>query len=61
MAYNESAKKATLKYMAKTYDRLELQIKKGMKEIYREQAEKKGMSLNAYIINLLEKERGEDT
>lgn len=43
-----------MKYQAKTYDRLELQLKKGMKEVYRVQAKKHGLSLNAYIISLLD-------
>ncbi|OUN12603.1 hypothetical protein [Flavonifractor sp. An91] len=54
MPYSESQKKATMKYMEKAYDRLELQLKKGMKEVYRAQAAAHGMSLNAYIISLLE-------
>lgn len=54
MPYSEAQKKATRKYMEKTYDRLELQLKKGTKEKYRNQAEAHGMSLNAYIISLLE-------
>lgn len=56
MAYSEAQKRATLKYKAKAYDRLELQLKKGKKEEYRAQAEKRGMSLNAYIISLIEKD-----
>ena len=54
MPYSESQKKATMKYMEKAHDRLELQLKKGMKEVYRAQAAAHGMSLNAYIISLLE-------
>lgn len=56
MAYSEAQKRATIKYKAKTYDRVELQIKKGMKDIYKAQAEKRGLSLNAYIVNLIEKD-----
>lgn len=61
MAYSEAQKKATMKYMEKTYDRLELQLKKGMKEVYRAQAKEHGMSLNAYIISLLEADAKKDT
>ena len=61
MPYNEAQKNATRKYMEKTYDRLELQLKKGMKEIYRAQAAEHGMSLNAYIISLLEADRNNTT
>lgn len=59
MPYSEAQKKATLKYRDKAYDRIEIQTKKGMKEVYQTQAANHGMSLNAYIIHLLEKDRGE--
>ena len=58
MPYSEASKNATKKYLAKTYDRLELQLKKGKKDEYRKQAKEHNMSLNAYIIALLEKDRG---
>lgn len=45
-----------MKYKEKAYDRLELQLKKGKKEEYRTQAKKRGMSLNAYIAHLIEKD-----
>lgn len=56
MPYSEAQKRATLKYRDKAYDRVELQIKKGDKDIYKAQAQKRGMSLNAYIISLIEKD-----
>lgn len=52
----EAQNRANRKYKEKTYDRLELQLKKGMKEVYRAQAAAHGLSLNAYIISLLEKD-----
>ena len=61
MAYSEAQKRATLKYKAKTYEQVSLQLKKGKKEIYRAQAEKRGMSLNAYIISLIEKDMEGET
>lgn len=42
-----------------TYDRLNLTFPKGKKEIYRKQAEAKGMSLNSYINYLLEQNGAE--
>lgn len=54
MPYSEAQKRATAKYNQAHYDRLELQLKKGMKEVYRAQAAAHGMSLNAYIISLLD-------
>ena len=60
MAYSEAQKRATMKYNQKTYDRLELQLKKGKKDEYRAQAAAHGLSLNAYIISLLEADKGQD-
>lgn len=54
MAYSEAQKRATLKYKSKAYDRFELQLKKGLKDKYKAQADKCGMSLNAYIVSLIE-------
>lgn len=51
-----SQTKAKNKYNAKAYDRISLSIKKGKKEKWREEAEKQGLSLNAFIeqaVNLL--------
>ena len=56
MPYSEAQKKATIKYRDKTYDQMNLQIKKGKKDEYKAQAEKRGMSLNAYIISLIEQD-----
>ena len=53
----EAQNRANRKYKEKAYDRLELQLKKGMKEEYRAQAAAHGLSLNAYIISLLEADR----
>lgn len=57
MAYSEAQKKATLKYRDKAYDQMNLQVKKGMKDIYKAQAAARGLSLNAYIIGLLEADK----
>ncbi len=61
MPYSEAQKRATLKYRTKAYDRIEITIPKGEKETYKAQAEKRGMSLNAYIISLIEKDMEETT
>ena len=44
------------KYAAKTYDRITTLVKKGEKETIKAHAESKGMSLNAYINDLIEKD-----
>ena len=53
MAYNEAQKNATMKYMKKAYDRLELKVKKGNKEIIQKRAAELGKSVNAYIWDLI--------
>ncbi len=60
MPYSEAQKRATIKYRDKTYEQMNLQVKKGTKAIYKAQAEKRGMSLNAYIISLIEKDMEAD-
>ena len=56
MPYSEAQKRATLKYRDKACDRIEVVVKKGIKDIYKAHAATKGMSLNAYIIDLIEKD-----
>lgn len=60
MPYSKSQMKATNKYRSKSYDQINITAKKGMKEIYKNQAEKRGLSLNAYIISLIEKDMEEN-
>lgn len=60
MAYTEAQKKATLKYRKENYSRISLDLKKEKKEKYKAQAERRGMTLNAYIISLLEADAQKD-
>lgn len=54
MPQSEAQKRATLKHHEKL-DEIKIWIpKNGKKDLYRTQAEKQGMSLNAYIIQLIE-------
>lgn len=57
MAYSEAQKNATLKYRKENYARINLDLKKEKKEQYKAQAAAHGMSLNAYIISLLEADK----
>ena len=45
----KSQTKAKNKYNAKAYDRISVTVKKGMKDEWKSEAEKKGLSLNAFI------------
>lgn len=56
MPYSEAQKRATLKYRTKAYDRIEITTPKGKREQIKVHAEKQGMSLNAYIVSLIEKD-----
>lgn len=51
------------KWNAQNYDQLRVVVRKGKKDEYKLHAQSKGMSLNAYIISLVEtdikKEQGE--
>ena len=46
--------RAKNKYNAKAYDQIPLRVKAGEKEKIQEHAQKKGLSLNAYIVGLIE-------
>ncbi len=51
---SKAQQKATSKYISKAYDQVSLRMPKGKREIYKAHAERKGKSLNALIIELLE-------
>lgn len=50
----EAQKKANQKYCAKAYDQIKLLVPKGKREEIKAAAAAKGLSLNAYIIGLVE-------
>lgn len=54
MAYSQAQNKATQKYIKSNYDRFELVAPKGKKAEYKAEAEKRGLSLNQYVIGLIE-------
>lgn len=54
--YDDKAKERTMRYMKEKRDRITIGVPKGDKERYMIQAKSKGMSLNAYIVQLIEKD-----
>ena len=52
----EAQKKATAKYLSNSCDEIKIRVKKGQKALIQEKAEKKGLSLNSYIVSLIEKD-----
>lgn len=56
MATSEAQKKATAKYLSNSCDEIKIRVKKGQKALIQAKAEKKGLSLNSYIVSLIEKD-----
>jgi hypothetical protein len=52
----ESQYKATKKYNSEHYDRIEIQVKKGYRKIYKEVARSKGMSVSSYLNSLVKQD-----
>ena len=49
MAVSKAQQEAVARYNAKSYDRIELKVKKGRKDIVKTHAESQGESLNGFI------------
>ena len=49
MSVSDAQKRATKKYNAKKYDRIELKVQKGEKDLMKIHAIKQGESLNSFI------------
>ena len=47
-------------YAKRNYDDIRLQVKKGKKELIRNHAESKGLSLQGYINKVIDKDMGTD-
>ncbi len=55
--YNSTAQKeATARYNKKTYDRIDLIVKKGQRQVIKDYAASQGKSLNRFILDLVEAE-----
>lgn len=60
MALSEARKRANAKYNAKAYDRLELKVLKGNKEIIQNYCKEKNTSVNSLMNNLLNERLAKD-
>ncbi len=56
MAYSDAQKEATARYNKKTYDRIEIKVKKGQKSKIARYAEQHGKSVTQFIVELIDKE-----
>ncbi len=50
MAVSKAQQKAVHKYVKANYDRIELSVPKGQKEVIKAHAEAHGQSVNGYIV-----------
>ena len=57
---SRNSNESILKYQKKAYEDIRLRVKRGEKDIIKAHAESKGMSLNAYINDLIEKDMKEN-
>ncbi|MBO6255295.1 MAG: hypothetical protein J6O49_16915 [Bacteroidaceae bacterium] len=56
---SDAQKRATAKYKSKAYDKIELRVRKGDRDIIKARAEKLGMSVNEYLNDLITKDLGQ--
>ena len=56
MAVSKAQQKAVGKYEKENYDKVLLRLHKGSRDKIKAHAQQKGMSLNAYIVDLIEKD-----
>ena len=56
MAYSDAQKEATARYNKKAYDRIDVIVKKGQRQIIKDFAAKQGKSLNQFICDAIAKE-----
>lgn len=57
--YTEAQKKASMKYLRENTDDIRIRTRKGAKEEWKKEAEKRGLSLNQFIIDSVEKQINE--
>ena len=54
--YYDSQKEATARYNKKTYDRINIIVKKGQRQVIKDFAASQGKSLNRFVCDLIEAE-----
>lgn len=61
MNYSDAQKEATARYNKKAYDRIDVIVKKGQRQIIKDFAARQGKSLNRFICDAIEKEMNNAT
>lgn len=57
MSVSEAQKKATTNYQRNNYDRILLRVPKGKRDEIKKQAENKKMTVNQYLIHLIDNDK----
>lgn len=60
MAYSNSQKEATARYNKKAYDRIDVIVPKGQRQIIKDFAASKGKSLNRFICDAIDAEMNKE-
>ena len=56
LKYSDAQKEATARYNRKAYDRINIIVKKGQRQIIKDFAARQGKSLNRFILDAVEAE-----
>lgn len=56
MKYSDAQKEATARYNKKAYDRINIIVKKGQRQIIKDFASSQGKSLNRFVCDAIEAE-----
>lgn len=56
--YSDAQKEATARYNKKAYDRIDVIVPKGKRQVIKDFAADHGMSLNKFICDAIEKQMG---
>lgn len=56
MKYSDAQKEATARYNKKAYDRINIIVKKGQRQIIKDFAASQGKSLNRFVLDAVEAE-----
>lgn len=59
MAYSDAQKEATARYNKKAYDRIEIFVPKGKRQIIKDFAEQRGKSVNRFINDIIDQAMAE--
>ena len=58
--YSDAQKEATARYNKKAYDRIDLIVKKGQRQVIKDFAASQGKSLNRFILDAVEAEMNKE-